>query len=194
MTQNSGESKAKPAPPLETHVAPPKITQEIPPAQKDSVSFSKTEYQGTIREGQADIMQILVAGEIHGQMGKPGLVAILFYDQNGTPIPANSNAPAFATPDGQLAVAYPLEIAQDKQPFEMTLLMPLQYFPQNAFSAAVKFRVMVFTEAKKIGESDMKDFTIVMPNAPAPEPANPQPNTPNSPTSSSPDSTKQTTP
>ncbi|MCX6381743.1 MAG: protein kinase [Armatimonadetes bacterium] len=190
ITTGSGDIKTAPTPPLETHVAPPKITDPIPPEQKDSVLFSKTDYQGVIAES----MQVLVAGEIHGQMGKPGLVAILFYDQSGTAMPANPNAPQFATPDGQLAVAYPLEITQDKQLFETALLMPLQHFPQNAFSAPVKFRVMVFADMKKMGESDMKDFTIVMPGVPNPEPTAPQPNTPNSPTSAAPDSTKQSTP
>ncbi len=184
----------KPAPPLDTHVAPPKVTEQIPPAQKDSVIFSKAEYQGIVRDGQLDIMQILVAGEIHNQAGKPGLVAVLFYDANGSPMPANSNAPAFATPDGQLAVAYALDITQDKQPFETTLPMPLQHFPQNAFSSPVKFRVMVFADSKKIGESDMKDMTIVMPTAPQEPNPNPQPTNPNSPTSSNPTDTKPTNP
>lgn len=181
--QGSKEPKQKPSAPLESHVAPPKITEPIPPSQKDSVVFSKAEFQGLTADG----MQILAAGEIHGQAGKPGLVAILFYDQSGSPIPANTNAPAFATPDGQLAVAYPLEITQDKQEFSASLLMPLQHFPQNAFSAPVKFRVMVFADRVKIGESEMKDFTIVMPNAPVPDPTAPPPNTPNSPTSAAPD-------
>lgn len=196
ITQSPGDTGSKPTPPVESHVAPPKITQEIPPAQKDSVVFSKTDFQGVILNGQSGAMQILVAGEIDGQAGKQGLIAILFYDQNGTPIPANSGDTEFATPDGQLAVAYPLEIGQDKQPFETTLLMPLQHFPQNAFSAPVKFRVMVFVDSQKAGESDMKDFTIVMPNPPAPntDPNSPAPSVPNSPTSSTTDGAKPTTP
>ncbi len=162
-----GTSPLVAAPPNKAGVVAPPTNREpdVPLTQEKSATFSKVEPQG-VESDPAGIqaLRIQTAGEVKNQTGKQGLVVVLFFDQTGNPLPTPNRSPdnLYMTPEGQVAVAHPLEITLDKQPFDLTLYLPFDQFPVNALSLSYKFRCAIYIEGKRIAETELKDLALIL--------------------------------
>lgn len=167
-----------PSPLAKGNVVPPPTNRDVDVVltPEKSATFSKMEPRGVESDPNGiQALHLEVAGEIKNQTGKQGLLVALFFDQTGNPLPTPNRSPEnlYMTPEGQVAVAHPLEITLDKQPFEVTLSLPFDQFPVNALSLSYKFRCAIYIEGKRIAETEMKDLALVLVKPEVPTTTNP---------------------
>ena len=160
-----------PAPSAQNDAAPP-------PASDPAVEFTKLESPGLIPDAAGYLLQINIAGVVHSQAGKSGVIAAFFYDANDAPLPAAQNADKrYVNSDEQLSVAAALTATGDSSPFSVTLTIPVAQFPSAAMNAPLKIRSLVFFDGKRLAKSDPASLPFLLHPAPAP-PQNSRPQTP----------------
>lgn len=175
-------SSAK-TPDLPTTSAPPSSTAADPappPAVNRVAEIGETIVQGITRDEQGSpYLTLRVSGKIHGQANRAGMVSVFFYDAKDQAITAVDAKSVYANQNGQLSVAYSLDIKADNFPYDIALYVPLAQFPQGALVPGMKYRCVTFVDQKRVAETEMLevpyDFSSAqnMPSATGnPAPAN----------------------
>jgi serine/threonine protein kinase len=164
-------------------VAPPTNRSPVTDiSQEKRFTFTKYEPAGVETDSAGvEVFRIWVTGKVQSLIGKQAVLVVLFFDQTGNPLPTPNRSPEnlYMTPEGQVAVAYPLEITKEEQEFEAMLLLPFNQFPANALSLSYKMQCVVYVEGKRIAETEQKDFTLVVLKQPQKPDDNPTNGTPN---------------
>ena len=199
MRLRPAKTSAVPAPPsaaapiVETPTAPPAPPPSAsapsapsaqndaapPPASNPTVEFTKIESPGLVPDAAGYLLQINVAGIVHSQGGKSGIVAAFFYDANDLPLIASSTGDKkYINSDGQLSVAAALSIAGDNAPFAVSLTIPIAQFPPAAMNAPLKIRSLVFFDGRRLAKSEPYSLPFLLHPVAAP-PQNPRQQAPN---------------
>lgn len=148
--------------------APPRTlsSPQNPPLQDHLVRFLRLQAPGIESDGHGSYqLQIRYSLAIRGRAGSSGSLAAFFYDAAGRVLAAQDSRSAYANPEGQLSVAYSLDITTDEQICEGMLLVPLRQFPQKIDRLPVQFQCVVTLNQERVGQSDL----IAIPFRIAPE-------------------------
>ena len=163
--------KETPAPPTAPAPSAQNDDAAPPPASNPMVEFTKIESPGLIPDATAGfLLQVNIAGRIHAQDGKSGVIAAFFYDANDAPLPANAQNSdrRYLNSDGQLSVAATLNAVGDNAPFAVSLTIPISQFPPAAMNAPLKIRSLVFFDGKRLAKSDPYPLPFLLHPVPVP--------------------------
>jgi hypothetical protein len=139
-----------------------------------AVTFDSVSVKGVVQDAQGHAtLQIEAVGTAEGQPGDQEIIAAFFYDAQNTQIASQLPQTPYSSKDGKLSSATTLTLTTPRQPFDLTLTVPVAAFPPG-LTGAVQFHCVAFYGDQRIGES--KTYTPIDTTtlAPAPgAPANP---------------------
>jgi hypothetical protein len=138
-----------PPTPTMTDPAPPRAINkiaEITSAKVEGIAFD---------EQKRPYLAVRVHGAIQGQANKAGMISLFFFDSSDRALPAVDSRSVYANREGQLSVAYSLDIKADEHPFDVALTVPLDQFPREALAGGVKYRCMTFVDQKRVAETEL---------------------------------------
>ena len=116
------------------------------------VAFDLVVVKGVGQDSQGrPSLRIGMTGAAEGQAGDQLVIAAFFYDQNAQ-IESQMRQTPYSSKDGKLSVAITLTLTAIRQPFDLTLEIPLAAFPSNLTGGA-QFHCVAFYGDQRIGES-----------------------------------------
>jgi hypothetical protein len=132
-------------------------------------------------QGHASL-RIGVTGSAQGQAGDQIIIAAFFYDPQNAPVLSQLPQTPYSSKDGKLSVAAALTLNSVRQPFDLTLDLPLASFPPN-LTGGVQFHCVAFYGDQRIGETGsytpVSAELLVPPSAVPTNPGAPAPDTGN---------------
>lgn len=127
-----------------------------PPAVNRVAEIGQALVQGITRDEQGNpYITLQVVGKIHGQTARAGMVSVFFYGPDGQPIPAADPKSVYANQNGQLSVAYSLDIQSEEFPYNIALYVPLAQFPKATLASGLQYRCVTFIDQKRVAETEM---------------------------------------
>jgi serine/threonine protein kinase len=118
-----------------------------------AVTFDSIVVKGATLDAQGrSSLRIEVTGSAQGQTGDQEIIAAFFYDGQNTQVTSQMPQTPYSSKDGKLSVAMTVTLTTIRQPFDLSLDIPVTAFPTN-LTGGLQFHCVAFFGDQRIGES-----------------------------------------